>query len=69
MGWAETIVDALKGSQVSLVSFVADISIDKTVTIRDLEAFNETIQRALREDGPWVIVAKIDEGGPVPVAL
>ena len=29
MGWAETIVDALKEGHVSLVSFVPDISIDK----------------------------------------
>ena len=42
--------------------------ISKTETVRDLEAFDEAFQRALREDGPWLIVAKIEEGEPVPVA-
>jgi thiamine pyrophosphate-dependent acetolactate synthase large subunit-like protein len=39
------------------------LGIPKVMTIREPEAFDAAISRALREPGPWVIVAKVQESG------
>ena len=42
--------------------------ISNCATVRELEELDEAFQRALEEDGPWFIVAKIQETEPLPVA-
>jgi thiamine pyrophosphate-dependent acetolactate synthase large subunit-like protein len=39
------------------------LGIPNAVTVREPEAFDAAIERALREPGPWVIVAKVSESG------
>jgi hypothetical protein len=36
--------------------------------VRDLETLESVFQQALEEDGPWFIVAKIEEAGYMPVS-
>ena len=43
-------------------------SIPHTSTVRDLESLDEVMQKAMTEDGPWFIVAKIEEQGYMPVS-
>ena len=43
-------------------------SIGHTATVRDLESLESVFCQALEEDGPWFIVAKIDEAEYMPVA-
>jgi thiamine pyrophosphate-dependent acetolactate synthase large subunit-like protein len=40
------------------------LGVPETVTVREPEAFDAAIDRALRAPGPWVIVAKVEESGP-----
>ena len=40
------------------------LGIQEAVTVREPDAFDAVIERALREPGPWVIVAKVGESGP-----
>lgn len=40
--------------------------IPRCTTVRTLEDLDQVFQRALSEDGPWFIVAKIQEGESVP---
>ena len=42
--------------------------IQKTATVSNEEDLDETVQSALSSDGPWFIVAKIQEAGYMPVA-
>ncbi|MBI4500449.1 MAG: hypothetical protein HY700_04740 [Gemmatimonadetes bacterium] len=39
------------------------LGIRQAVTVREPEAFDKVVDRALREPGPWVIVAKVGESG------
>ncbi|MBM3943443.1 MAG: sulfopyruvate decarboxylase subunit beta [SAR202 cluster bacterium] len=43
-------------------------SISHTATVRDLETLEQVFCQALEEDGPWFIVAKIEEAGYMPVS-
>lgn len=43
-------------------------SIKNTSTVRDLESLDAVMQRAMTEDGPWFIVAKIEETEYMPVS-
>ena len=42
--------------------------IPKSATVRTLEELDQAFSKALREDGPWFIVAKIQEAEYLPVA-
>ena len=42
--------------------------ISKTATVRDEEELQSIFLQALEEDGPWFIVAKVEEEGYLPVA-
>ena len=46
----------------------AGCGIPQCATVRDLEELDQAFQRALREDGPWCIVAKIQETDYLPHA-
>jgi sulfopyruvate decarboxylase subunit beta len=46
-----------------LEKVAASCGIPKTATVRTIEDFDLTFNRALKEDGPWCIVAKVDKGG------
>ncbi|MEE9249169.1 MAG: thiamine pyrophosphate-dependent enzyme [Dehalococcoidia bacterium] len=66
--WCQT------GHQKSHTAFYADLErvargcgIEKTATVDDLEGLEAIFMRALEEEGPWFIVAKIEEGEPLPV--
>jgi len=39
------------------------LGIPEVVTVREPEAFDLSVERALRSPGPWVIVAKVEESG------
>ncbi len=43
-------------------------SIEHTETVRDLESLESVLLTALEQDGPWFIVAKIEEAEYLPVA-
>ena len=67
--WAQT------GYQASHTAFGTDLEqvarscdIAKTTTVRDEEALQTAFMQALEEDGPWFIVAKIEEEEYLPVA-
>lgn len=67
--WAQT------GNQPSHTAFGTDLeqvaascSIPRTATVRNEEELEEVFLRALAEDGPWFIVAKIIEEEPLPVS-
>jgi sulfopyruvate decarboxylase subunit beta len=60
--WAQT------GNQPSHTAFGTDLEqvaracgIDRTATVRDEEELADVFREALSEDGPWFIVAKIEE--------
>ena len=50
-----------------LEKVAAGCGIEKTATVRDMESLEGILVRALAEDGPWFINAKIDEGEEYPV--
>ena len=50
-----------------LVEVAQGCGIEKTQLVDDLESLSEVFDRALTEDGPWFIVAKIDETDYLPV--
>jgi thiamine pyrophosphate-dependent acetolactate synthase large subunit-like protein len=67
--WGQT------GSQASHTAFGTDLEqvargcgITKTATVRDEEGLQSIFLQALEEDGPWFIVAKVEEEGYLPVA-
>jgi sulfopyruvate decarboxylase subunit beta len=67
--WAQT------GYQSSHTAFGTDLEqvarscgITKTATVRDEEELQSVFLQALSEDGPWFIVAKIEEEEYLPVA-
>ena len=67
--WAQT------GFQASHTAFGTDLEqvargcgIEKTATVRDEEELLSVFLQALDEDGPWFIVAKIQEEGYLPVS-
>ena len=67
--WAQT------GNQPSHTAFGTDLEdvakgcgIAKTATVRDEEELETVFRQALEEDGPWFIVAKIEEEEYLPVA-
>ena len=67
--WAQT------GNQPSHTAFGTDLEqvakgcgIAKTATVRDEEELEAIFRQALEEDGPWFIVAKIEEEEYLPVA-
>ena len=67
--WAQT------GNQASHTAFGTDLEqvagscgIPKTATVHDEEALQSVFLQALAEDGPWFIVAKIEEEEYLPVA-
>ena len=67
--WAQT------GYQASHTAFGTDLEhvarscgIEKTATVHDEEELESVLMRALEEDGPWFIVAKIEEEEYLPVA-
>ncbi|MBI4313089.1 MAG: sulfopyruvate decarboxylase subunit beta [Chloroflexi bacterium] len=43
-------------------------NIPKTATVRTLEDLDQVFRQALKEDGPWFIVAKIEETEYLPVS-
>ncbi len=43
-------------------------SIEHTETVRDLESLEGALVQALEQEGPWFIVAKIEEAGYMPVS-
>ncbi|MBI2166380.1 MAG: hypothetical protein HYU29_08290 [Chloroflexi bacterium] len=62
--WAET------GGQPTHTATVADLAaiargagVGKALRVERLEEFQEAVRRALQEDGPWCIVARIQERG------
>ncbi len=46
-----------------LEKVASSCGIPKTATVRTIEDFDLTFNQALKEDGPWCIVAKVDKGG------
>ncbi len=67
--WGQT------GSQPTHTAFGTDLeqvgrscSIPNTATVDDEEAFATVFRQAMNEDGPWLIIAKIEEEGYLPVA-
>ena len=67
--WAQT------GYQASHTAYGTDLAevarscgIDSTATVRDEEELESALMQALEEDGPWFIVAKIQEEEYLPVA-
>tara|TARA_B100001750_G_scaffold240568_1_gene250578 strand:+ start:17 stop:598 length:582 start_codon:yes stop_codon:yes gene_type:complete len=52
-----------------LESVARGCGIVKTATVDDLEELSEVFIRALHEDGPWLIVAKIEETGYLPLKV
>ena len=67
--WAQT------GYQASHTAFGTDLEqiarscdITKTATVRDEEELQSVLMQALQEDGPWFIVAKIEEEEYLPVS-
>ncbi len=46
----------------------ASCNIPKTATVKELEELETVFRQALGEDGPWFIVAKIEEVEPPPVS-
>ena len=67
--WAQT------GYQSSHTAFGTDLAevaqgcgVEKTATVTDEEELESALMQALEEDGPWFIVAKIEEEEYLPVA-
>ena len=67
--WGQT------GYQASHTAFGTDLEgvarscgIEKTATVEDEEELEAALLQAMREDGPWFIVAKIEEEEYLPVA-
>jgi sulfopyruvate decarboxylase subunit beta len=51
-----------------LAQVAQSCSIRNTATVSDLESLESTFLKALQEEGPWFIVAKIQEAEYLPVA-
>jgi thiamine pyrophosphate-dependent acetolactate synthase large subunit-like protein len=51
-----------------LAQVAQSCSIRNTATVGDLESLESVLLRALQEEGPWFIVAKIQEAEYLPVA-
>ena len=51
-----------------LAEVARSCGIEHTLTLTDLEELDSTLTRALKEDGPWFIVAKIEEAEYLPGA-
>ena len=63
--WATTGGQSLATSQgTSLTKIAHGAGIEKSFQVEDLETLEKTIVRALREEGPWFICAKVQETGP-----
>ena len=67
--WAQT------GNQSSHTAYGTDLDqvarscgINNTTVVDNLEELKSVFGKALMEDGPWFIVAKIEENGNLPVA-
>ena len=67
--WAQT------GYQASHTAFGTDLArvaqgcgVEKTTTVLDEEELESALLQALEEEGPWLIVAKIEEEEYLPVA-
>ena len=52
-----------------LESVARGCGIVKATTVADLEGLSEVFARALQEDGPWLIVAKVEETGYLPLKV
>ena len=50
MTWAETIVEALKGNQVSLIAFVPDVSIDVVTRLMEDDPFFHVVAATREEE-------------------
>ncbi|MCH8087607.1 MAG: decarboxylase [Chloroflexi bacterium] len=50
MTWAETIVEALKGNQVSLIAFVPDVSIDVVTRLMEEDPFFHVVAATREEE-------------------
>ncbi len=55
-----------KGTDLAQVA--ESCSIRQVLTVDNLEDLEAVLSTALQEDGPWFIVAKIEESEPLPVA-
>ncbi|MCH7622299.1 MAG: hypothetical protein IH870_10420, partial [Chloroflexi bacterium] len=51
-----------------LAQVAQSCGIKHTATVTDLEELESVFQAALAQEGPWFIVAKIQETGYMPVA-
>ena len=67
--WGQT------GAQPTHTAFGTDLeqvgrscNIPRTATVEDEEALATVFRQAMAEDGPWLIVAKIEEEGYLPTA-
>ena len=62
--WGETGGQPNHSSGVtSLVGVAREAGIAKAEEVTELEAFQRVVLQALREDGPWCIVAKVEDKG------
>ncbi len=60
--WLETGgQQTMTGRKTDLEGVARACGIAKTATVRNIEAFQDTFSAALKEDGPWVIIAKVDQ--------
>ena len=50
MSWAESLVESLKGSQVSLIAFVPDISIDKATRLMEDDPYFHVVAATREEE-------------------
>jgi len=67
--WAQTGYQASHTAfGTNLESVANSCGIEKTATVEDEEELEAVLLQALREDGPWFIVAKIEEEEYLPVA-
>ena len=66
--WGHTARQATHTSTgTELVEVAQGCGIEKTELVDDLESLSEVFDKALSEDGPWFIVAKIEETDYLPV--
>ncbi len=50
MNWAETIVDCLKGADVSLIAFVPDVSIDRVTSLMEADDYFRVVAATREEE-------------------
>ena len=61
--------DSHTATNTNLEEVANSCGITKTATVNDLETLEEALGQAMREPGPWFIVAKIEEADEyMPVA-